>query len=502
MGTVFKVGLLVCFWLPLIAKAATTVEIAVQKNGKLQQRGLGSLVANEIVLVPQLLLAQGDHYQVSDMRSGATFVAELVASDKDRDLALLAVKGLRGDAHSLALETPQVGRKLTLHLANQVRREALLQAMLPADKDFSAERLLHTAPVSEGEFGAPVLNNCNEFVGISHNPKQSGFGLKLQTSPGPSAATNLAEVLHFLKSNSVSFVQSQTRCLSEEEKLANLITEKNLQIAEVKKANLEKQQKQNAIEKLQKEKAEQEKALETAKLEAEARQHELEQADLVRQEQEAELKRVADEKAQHEQKMLELQNRQEQEESERQAKRKKQTKLFGALALVVLLALGILLVLIIKKRKQLKEVTESRTFKERELAAEKARLEELKEELVHATASFSDILFVGRDEEGNEHRFKIIGSVLAQNSQGLIVGRSGQNANFVLAVPGVSREHLRINLVEGEVKITDLQSFNGTAVNKVALIKGQQVSIKHGDEVRIGTVEGRVVFLAVGDNHQ
>ncbi len=51
---------------------------------------------------------------------------------------------------------------------------------------------------------------------------------------------------------------------------------------------------------------------------------------------------------------------------------------------------------------------------------------------------------------------------------------------------GVGRRHAQIVLQNGEVMIEDLDSVNGTAVNKQKIRPRQPYPIKHGDEIRLG----------------
>jgi uncharacterized Zn finger protein (UPF0148 family) len=51
---------------------------------------------------------------------------------------------------------------------------------------------------------------------------------------------------------------------------------------------------------------------------------------------------------------------------------------------------------------------------------------------------------------------------------------------------GVGRKHAQIMLVNGEVFIEDLDSVNGTVVNKKRLKPHEPAPIKHGDELRLG----------------
>jgi hypothetical protein len=75
----------------------------------------------------------------------------------------------------------------------------------------------------------------------------------------------------------------------------------------------------------------------------------------------------------------------------------------------------------------------------------------------------------------------------------LTIGRSAA-AGLVVRDPHVSRLHARIDAADGEVRLCDLESRNGTSVN-ARPIEGS-VTLKPGDEIRIG--RARIVFRGVG----
>lgn len=55
-----------------------------------------------------------------------------------------------------------------------------------------------------------------------------------------------------------------------------------------------------------------------------------------------------------------------------------------------------------------------------------------------------------------------------------------------------SRQHATITLDQGQLVIEDLNSLNGTFVNRLRIHPGQQRVLKLGDVVQVGTVQLRV----------
>ena len=94
----------------------------------------------------------------------------------------------------------------------------------------------------------------------------------------------------------------------------------------------------------------------------------------------------------------------------------------------------------------------------------------------------------------------------AQNPK-IIVGRDEYSATMVVSDPSVSRQHCEIYLEDGQAKIRDLGSSNGTWINgqpvgqqPVALAPGQQVFIGHvalGAEFAGGAAQGATVMGAM-----
>lgn len=78
----------------------------------------------------------------------------------------------------------------------------------------------------------------------------------------------------------------------------------------------------------------------------------------------------------------------------------------------------------------------------------------------------------------------------------------GKNAAAVDGVVSfnkmISRVHCKINQSAGQVTITDLQSANGTYVNRVRLHPNQPKTIKNGDIVRLANSDFQVKFCKEG----
>ena len=83
------------------------------------------------------------------------------------------------------------------------------------------------------------------------------------------------------------------------------------------------------------------------------------------------------------------------------------------------------------------------------------------------------------------------------------IGRADPEANVMPEIDftqdegienGISRLHAIINLTKQGILLTDLNSTNGTSINKVRIPSQQPVLLKTGDEVRFGDLLVHIFF--------
>lgn len=273
--------------------------------------------------------------------------------------------------------------------------------------------------------------------------------------------------------------ERQSRLQEEERKKVEAELEKTRQSAEQQAKELE------AAELAKKEQEEArkaaEEALSTAQDETIEQQKKLEEAELAQREKEEQLRKTEEASAAERERLA----------AEKEAEQQK--LLYYAIPVVVLLF--ILLIAFQQRRKKLNKAELEASASRHQLSVEQAKYETAQEELEQASATFSDIMFLGKDEDGNEHRLKVIGNTLARSTSGVMIGRSAQKATYVLNVPGVSREHLVLTLQDGRVLVEDLGSANGTEINGKALTPGQQAELQNGDKAKIGTLACTAHFI-------
>src|SRR5215218_667384 len=77
--------------------------------------------------------------------------------------------------------------------------------------------------------------------------------------------------------------------------------------------------------------------------------------------------------------------------------------------------------------------------------------------------------FEGPDSAGRKHAFEVVLGKLMTQSQGMVIGRSADQCELVVAHATVSRRHARLSLSGEALQVEDLGSTNGTAVNGTVL---------------------------------
>ncbi len=70
---------------------------------------------------------------------------------------------------------------------------------------------------------------------------------------------------------------------------------------------------------------------------------------------------------------------------------------------------------------------------------------------------------------------------------------------FVHRDHGVSRYHSYIQVVDHRISITDFNSTNGTFVNGELLKPSKAHRLRHGDNIRLGNLEFKVLFIGIDD---
>jgi class 3 adenylate cyclase len=97
--------------------------------------------------------------------------------------------------------------------------------------------------------------------------------------------------------------------------------------------------------------------------------------------------------------------------------------------------------------------------------------------------------FEGADSTGTKFAFDVALDKLMTYPKGMVIGRSADQCDLVVAHATVSRRHAKLSFSGESLQIEDLGSTNGTAVNGSGLAAGMPAALHAGHKVRVGDVD-------------
>ena len=484
-------ALLVC--LPAGAAAQSTVVLIVERSNAVVAEGVATVVAPDTLLTGRSLLALGDRWSVTNTQSGARLLGETLAESADLDLAVLRVSGLGLAPVGVAESAPEPGRIVDSVHNDGGRSRGLVTALDESGVE-------HTAAYPAGQFAAPLVNNCGQLVALNRTPLEGrGRRMRIADLSLPRRATGIRSIRAFFQERDLPLLPVDTPCTSLAQQIETLEAQTQISANEQARLNTLRTELQRRAEELERaqreisaelaaERAARERLAEAAAASEQERQRE-------RQEQ-AEQREAAERQREQAQREIEAQEA-EIERQREQAQREIEARetalgqaqedrsqlmlkalLTGVVALLVILAALVLL----RRRKD-------------ELASQGRELSAAESRLAAATKTFPDVLLAGRFPEGTPARLRINGNALARAPHGLVLGRHPESVDLVLDHSKVSRQHLRITLVENRVYITDLNSLNGTRVNDSDLEPGTAFEVRHDDILSIGETEVQIKIM-------
>ena len=102
----------------------------------------------------------------------------------------------------------------------------------------------------------------------------------------------------------------------------------------------------------------------------------------------------------------------------------------------------------------------------------------------------------GMDGEGRPIRLVFGETELARSYLGITIGRHPDLCDRVIDDAGVSRRHMRLSLSEGNLRVEDLNSLNGTAVENEDVPRFHPIPALPGQVIVLGRVALTVSRLA------
>ena len=486
------------------------VRVRTYDDHKVVVEGSGFVVNEEgYVLTNAHLLAKAEGVTVLSLKTGAEVVAQRVFASRAMNLALLHAQGLNLPPLSLSEQGAAVGRvvqTLRLDAAGDVQ---LSHGMIGTYQDVLGKKashpvahlLQHNAMITAKAFGMPLFNECGDVVAINMPDLGRGSWPFRKAKPrGAVFALRSGDIIAALEEREIAHTVVEAECLSAVEraerdkkakadslKVAKALADLASEAAKRAKAQAdsasEAAEKAKAKEKVSRQKAERAKALadsekkavadslQAAKAKADSLKMAKARADSASKAV-ADSLRVAEVQAQAKADSLQA--------AKEKAAQRLQWGLVAGAGLVLLALLGWWLSA--RRKKEQLQSAEVR-LSEAEQTAEAARQAAAR---APQPAPFRCLL-EGQDDTGRPFALTISALALGDRA-GVTLGRSPANAEFIIDHEEVSREHVRLTCVDGELYAEDLNTLNGTKVNSRLLNPHEQVLLRNNDRLEVGPV--------------
>lgn len=204
---------------PALAWSNSVFQVRVLNKGKEAETGVVTLIAPEMVITSNGLVEQGDRYLIMNDETNTELRATIVHSDKNADVVLLKVPGLDANPIPISKDPSLPGRNMYIALPDDQRRKGVIHSLLPKNDKTPYPLVQHTARYDNRGFGAPVLNNCNELLGISITQMQGLFSKTPLVPEEFSSFVDTASLKEILTTRNIKWTEVDSECLSIESKL-------------------------------------------------------------------------------------------------------------------------------------------------------------------------------------------------------------------------------------------------------------------------------------------
>ncbi len=492
----YFVSILVCvtvFSLFTTRTDGATFRVVVFNDGEEVAEGLGIWVAEGVLLTASAIVEQGDQIFIENPDTGIRVLATLQSSFAS--MALVSVDGLSIDSIvAVASQPPHPNTAIHFSFPDGIQRKGLLSFAVTPDSLIEYQYKF-TMAVDPGEIGVPVMNRCEELISVASIWKDDDEMMV-------GVSESYEAMISFLRAENIAFSTATDPCPTLEDQLSqaqgeSLTLQENIDSLKNELQSLEDEsaesQNQSAeqIARLNRQKS----ILESQITETEAKQDSvLQESQRLLTERDSLIERydltreaLDSLKAEHNLFLDSLETLESQIDSldaQRTQDQERQLMIGGIAALLILIAVA-LLFLFWKRRREAEE----------ELSDKEIKLQEAEEVIQQKSATFPDLLLAGVGPNNEEIRVKVSGEVLAQTSNGILLGRSSAQANCVIVENSVSRQHARLTLVNDTVMICDLESLNGTVVNGVKLVPGKNHPLPQGARIILGDVQLTMTIL-------
>ncbi len=502
------------------AVSESIVRVRAYDDHKIAVEGSGFVVNEKgYVLTNAHLTAKADGLTVLSLKTGAEVVAQRVFASRALNLALLHVPGLNLPPLSLSEQGAAVGRAvqtLRFGAAGDVR---LSHGTIGTYQDLRGKKagrpvahlLQHNALITAQSFGMPLFNECGDVVALNlPDPKSGSWPFRKAKPRGTIFALRSGDIIAALEEREIAHTVVAAKCLSAVERAerARKAAADSLKVAKAqadsvgKAAEKAKAQADSASEAAKKAEAKEKaarRAAERAKARADSAKKAVAdslqaakaQADSLKMAQaraDSASKAVADSLQTAKTKADSLKAAEVQAQAkadslqaaQEKAAQRLQWGLAAGAGLVMLALLGWWLSA--RRKKEQLQSAESRVSEAEQTA-----------QAAHQAAANAPqpapfrCLLEGQDPTGRPFALTLSALALGDRA-GVTLGRSPANAEFIIDHQEVSREHVRLACVDGQLYAEDLNALNGTKVNGRLLNPREQVLLQNNDRLEIGPV--------------
>ena len=469
---------------PALVILNSVVRVSGENKRGEKETTLGFVVSQGFVVSSAGIVQRWKRITVKLPNSGPELVAQNIIFDQQAKLALIEVDGV--NAPALKLFNPSLPF---------VTGSDVFSVVIPAPTSAGPERLFkkgtlndievagsismsrHNATISMAAAGGPLFDECGNVLGVNLPlVRRRGLRSELVIMRDFVQAIHASHLASFLRANNVEPVINNDACATSAEKAAALEAEATASQAQQAELQAEINRKEAEATASQAQQAELQ--AEIDRKEAEATASQAQQAEL-----QAEINRKEAEATASQAQQAELQaeiDRKLQEE-EKQAKLLKLVAIAAGVA--ILIALLAWIIWGTRKNRALKAANR------RAHQAEQEAIEASEANAVH-TATF-DCLLEGEDVQGESVVLKIPKASLVEGRPA-VIGRNPRNSEFLLDKESISRAHTALIFSEGQLFAKDMMSTNGTKINGMPVSGSQQMPLRDGDVLEIGSIKFKV----------
>jgi S1-C subfamily serine protease len=185
----------------VVKQSSDAVVLIVISNSAGEETALGSgfLVSSDGEIVTNYHVIKEAHSAVVKLSNGAFFPVDgVLASDSDKDLAVIKVKGKNLPFLSLGdIDKIRVGDHVVAIGSPLGLEGSVSDGIVSALRDVSSKKWIQTtAPVSHGNSGGPLLDMSNHVVGVITWGVNLDLGQNLNFAAPSSAVTALLVTAH------------------------------------------------------------------------------------------------------------------------------------------------------------------------------------------------------------------------------------------------------------------------------------------------------------------